>query len=432
MSYKGEANMNIWLIKEGEPLPCDDNPRLMRMGLLAEELVKQDHDVTWWSSTFEHGRKRERFDKDTELKIFDDNGLLILLKTPVTYKKNTSVSRIIYHDLLGRKFIKKAMLMEKPDIIFCAFPTIHFASAAIKYGKKMNVPVILDVRDLWPDIFERALPSKLKFAGPLVLYPLHAKTNNAFRNAYGITGIIPSHLDWGITKASRERTDRDKYIYIGYKRTILSEEDRKLGKNYWESMDVNSDTWNICFFGTMSSMTMDISTLIKAFKNINLEYPKMRLILCGSGDALEMYKNEATGCSNVIFPGWIDKKQIQSLMEISKVGVYPFHNLPDFINSLTNKMIEYFSAGLPVLSTLRGFSKKYIESHEVGIVYEEGSIESCSNAILDLYHNESKRLKMSSNAKNRFFIDFESTSINNKFIKYFEYIIGGYQKRHRK
>ena len=30
------------------------------------------------------------------------------------------------------------------------------------------------------------------------------KTKNAFRNAYGITAIIPSHLHWGINKASRK------------------------------------------------------------------------------------------------------------------------------------------------------------------------------------------------------------------------------------
>jgi glycosyltransferase involved in cell wall biosynthesis len=421
--------VNIWLLKEGEPLPCDENPRLMRMGLLAEELVKQNHNVIWWSSTFEHGIKKERFQDDAEIELFDNNGLLMLLKTPITYKKNTSISRIIYHNILARKFYKKAMLMKKPDIIFCAFPTIHFASEAVKYGKKMNVPVILDVRDLWPDIFERALPSMLKFASPLALSPLFMKTKNAFRNAYGITAIIPSHLHWGINKASRKISNRDKCIYIGYKRTILNREDRIKEKDYWASMGLSDKTWNICFFGTMSSMTMDISTLIKSFTNVSSKHPEMRLILCGSGDALEMYKNEAANNPKIIFPGWVNKNQIQSLMEISKVGVYPFHNLPDFINSLTNKMIEYFSASLPVLSTLRGFSREYIQTHNVGLVYEEGSIESCSDAILSLYHNEDIRLEMSSNAKKRYEIDFESSRINNAFINYFEFIIDDYKNK---
>ena len=98
--------MNIWLLKEGEPLPCDENPRLMRMGLLAEELVKQNHNVIWWSSTFEHGIKKERFQDDAEIELFDNNGLLMLLKTPITYK-NTSISRIIYHNILARKFYKR-------------------------------------------------------------------------------------------------------------------------------------------------------------------------------------------------------------------------------------------------------------------------------------------------------------------------------------
>ena len=44
-----KKKLNIWLIKEGEALPVDDKPRLMRTGSLAKYLSEQGHIVTWWS-----------------------------------------------------------------------------------------------------------------------------------------------------------------------------------------------------------------------------------------------------------------------------------------------------------------------------------------------------------------------------------------------
>ena len=54
------ARKRIWLLQDGEPLPTDDNPRLMRTGTLAERLVEAGFDVTWWASSFQHSTKRYR------------------------------------------------------------------------------------------------------------------------------------------------------------------------------------------------------------------------------------------------------------------------------------------------------------------------------------------------------------------------------------
>jgi glycosyltransferase involved in cell wall biosynthesis len=415
--------MKIWLIKEGEPLPCDTNPRLMRMGLLAKDLVCKGHEVVWWSSTFSHALKQHRFFTDTILPCFQSNNKLVLLYSKIIYQRNTSISRILYHEMLARKFQKAAACYDKPDLIYCSFPTIQFAVKAIKYGKRYNVPVILDVRDLWPDIFKRAIPNKVKFLSPLFLLPFKLLTNYSFRNAAGITAIIPSHLEWGLEKASRTSSIHDRCFYIGYEKFLLSKEEQDSAEQFWESRGISRNKWNICFFGTFSAYTMDISTLISAMKILEVTNPEIRLILCGTGDAMSLYKEQASGHKNIIIPGWVDKNKIQSLMDMSKVGVYPFHNLPDFINSMTNKMIEYFSSGLPVLSTLKGFSKKYIEEHSLGLVYEEGSQSSFIDAVIKLYNDEDLRTKMSKNALKRYYIDFDSKVINSEIMGYFQEFI---------
>ena len=55
--------MRIWLVIAYEPLPkVHGNVRLLRYGMLANNLSAQGHRVTWWTSNFDHVRKRHRFE----------------------------------------------------------------------------------------------------------------------------------------------------------------------------------------------------------------------------------------------------------------------------------------------------------------------------------------------------------------------------------
>lgn len=414
--------MKIWLIKEGEPLPCDDSPRLMRMGLLAQYLCANGHDVTWWSSSFEHGKKKDRTDNTEVLNMFE-TGKLVLLYSKIVYKKNISPSRLIYHKIIANKFLELACNKEKPDLIFCAFPTIDFAEAAIKYGKKFQVPVVIDVRDLWPDIFVRAFPKPLRFLSRPSLAVLQKKTRWILKNATSITAINPSHLSWALTKISKDKSYFDRSIFIGYQKATLNEQDRFDAECFWDKLGITNETWNICYIGTMSPMTLDMETVINGFKQLSSEYPKMRLILCGQGDGLDLYKKIAGDNECILFPGWVDKKQITTLLERCKIGLYPFHNLPDFINSFTNKIIEYFSGSVPVASCLTGYSKVFISDNNVGYLYQEGDIDSFIGILKTAYSDNKERKTKSVNALNCYKNMFTDEISNRQFIELFNDII---------
>lgn len=420
--------MKVWILKEGEPLPCDDNPRLMRMGMLAEYLAEKGHQVVWWSTTFIHGSKTYRCREQRELDI-RENEKLVLLHSKVCYQKNVSLSRIRYHRILAKEFAKNTVRFEKPDIILCSYPTVQFAKEALKYGKKHNVPVILDARDLWPDIFTRAFPAKLEWLGKIGILPLQIQAKRAFRRADAITGVVPSILEWGLRKAGRPANGYDRVIFIGYKPDQWENDaQRDEAMAEWRKYDVTPDTWNICFFGTMSNASVDMETCIQAVKEMSKEYPDIRLVLGGAGDGLERYKKKADGNKSIVFPGWLGKKQIQSMLELSKAGIYPVHNLMDCKDTFSNKLIGYMAGGLPVLSSLTGFSKTYIEKYDIGLTYEEGNPDSCRKAIEALYYHEQDRAVKAKNSYERFQKDFHSEIVNRQFEELMEELCGGRDK----
>ena len=59
--------MRIWLVQRAESTPHDDggDRRLMRIGILANILRSNGHEVIWWTSSFDHIGKRKRFHHST-------------------------------------------------------------------------------------------------------------------------------------------------------------------------------------------------------------------------------------------------------------------------------------------------------------------------------------------------------------------------------
>ncbi|NBH72555.1 glycosyltransferase [Clostridiaceae bacterium] len=401
----------------------------MRMGLLAESLSQNGHNVVWWSSTFIHGSKDYYSNCYKKIQI-SGHEKLILLHSQVSYKKNISLQRLIYHHNLGIEFRKHCEEEEQPDIILCSYPIVQFCIEAEHYAKKNNIPLIVDVRDLWPDIFVRAFPQNMHKIVRMGLFPLDIQANYVMKRADAIIGVVPSMVQWGLQRAHRKKTRMDQVIYIGSTSNLAdNQEELKLALEKWNLLGVNKSTWNLCFVGTLSSNSLDLSTCIEAAKGISKEYPDFRLIICGDGDGRENYKKLAANSKNIIFAGWCDKYQIQSLFSIGNAGLYPYKNWDDFKNAFGNKIVKYMSGGLPVVSSLTGFSKKYIEKYRIGLVYREKDQNSLKKVIKSLIVNPEKSKSMGVKAKKCFNKDFDVLVINNKFEKLMSEIIERVEKR---
>lgn len=414
---ENKQRLKIWLIKEGEDLPIFAKPRLMRVGMLADYLSAQGHEVIWWSSSFNHGTKQYYCNGTKEHQV-NDNETIVLLHSRVSYKKNISISRVRYHQLLAKEFKKQAKKKKRPDIILCAWPTSQFAAAAVKYGHKNDVPVILDVRDFWPDIFVRAFPKKMQKVADLALFPLKFAAKRTFSKATGIVGVNISAMEWGCRYARRKPGQNDKSIFIGNKKTTLSEEVFKRNIRWWHDLNVTNDTWNLCFFSNLSKMGIDLDTVIRAVTKLSNEYPDIKLVVGGKGDAEEYYKSVAADSRNIVFAGWLSGDEMDSLMQISKCGVYCLSNTEDFINTFSNKAVQYLSSGLPILNSLVGFAKQILSENQMGLTYLEGNVDSCVKAIKLLYKKEDMRHKMSQNAFEYFKTNFDAIVVNEQFEDY--------------
>lgn len=409
--------MKVWIVCEGEKISIQEKVQYDRMGILADYLSANGHDVVWWSSSFDHGSKKHLTNK-TRVYTMNEKEKLILLYSPIDYKKNVSVFRIAYHEILAQRFKRLNEKIKQPDIIICSWPTQQFARECVRYGKKHSIPVIIDIRDEWPDYFLRVFPAWAKIVGKMAIFPLRVSAARTLREASAITGVIPATVQWGLRLAKREAVVLDRPIYIGkYKvekdNTIYEDEIK-----WWEKLGVTRDTWNLCLVGTLSDQG-DYETLICAAKKIALRNTSFKLVIAGDGDEKKRLEELAKDCPQIVFAGWINKNKINSLMEMSKVGAFSYKNTNGFRDSVSNKIVQYLSAGLPVISSLEGLSKQLLGKYHAGITYEEGNADDCARAIEYMMSHERERIEMGKNALKLFDENFDAVVVNKQFEELF-------------
>lgn len=387
--------MNIWVLATGEPFPSDgDSPRMLRAGILVDMMANSGICVTWWNSDFDHTRKISR-SNDTKQKYLKYKFNSRLLKGR-PYHSNVSIARIINHKEVARDFSLKAPNELPPDIIFAAYPTIELCEAALAYARPRGIPVVVDIRDLWPDIFINLLPRWASWVARILLFFMFRSSRRVCAHATAITGITDSFVNWGVERAGRLRLDWDKAYPLAYRIQEPIGSSFEAGRAYWDEIGLFKGSPIVCFFGTLGRQ-FDIPCLIEAAR-ILADTP-FQIVICGTGDRLADYRQLASGLSKVYFPGWVDGPCIQALMERSLGGLAPYYNELSFNMSLPNKAIEYLAGGLPVISTLRGDLEALLRVNECGITTPSGNPQALANAIMKLLTDNVMREKMARNAR---------------------------------
>ena len=360
--------VKIWLINEGENLPGDDNnPRLQRMGLLAYEVAKlEGTEVVWWQSTFNHYQKKFRCHEDKTVQL-KDNLKLIMLHS-YGYSKNVSLRRLAHEWKTARQFYKQAGHHELPDVMVSAMPTVAQAHYVVKFAKKHHIPVIVDLRDLNPDVFVAPFSGLTKRLVSLGIKPLQWMLAGALKHADGLVGTTEPYLNWGLNYARRERSDNDRVFFVSYSDGgVVSNLDRD---SKWAKYQ-GYEGIVCCYFGQFGKL-MDFDTVIDAAELCQKNGVKALFLLCGAGETLQHCRDRVKEreLTNVELPGWVNKTDIADIGYVSDAGLMAYQNDDNFNMQMPNKFSEYLSLGLAILLQPTGVMEKVIADNQCGIRYD--------------------------------------------------------------
>jgi len=332
--------MNVWIVNPYGTLPSE-GWREYRSSMLARALVKRGHHPTWFLSNFEHRSKSFRQDQRLDPAL---PGVTIHCLPARPYQRNISFSRIRYEQSFGKAFQKAVQDMPKPDCIVLAEPCLFFGEPVRRYARENAIPLVVDILDLWPEMFALALPNTFRPAARTLFAPLYARRSRLFREATGIVGCTASYSN----VARKVSCGPVETFYLGVDVDDVQQSMHDIPVN----LRLPAFDGLTCVYAGTLGEAYDIPCLAAAVTML----PKsaaVRIVVAGAGPERTRLEQLALVHPNtLIFLGEIAPHQLGAIYAQAQIGLCSY--AVGSTVEMPVKLFDYLAAGLAVITSLEG------------------------------------------------------------------------------
>ena len=386
---------------------------------LANALVEAGHKVVLWSSAFYHQEKQHR--SRSAQRIIVSPQLEIRLIPSSGYVRNIGLGRLWDHAVLARNLGQQLKQeTQLPDVAFIGYPPIEVAAIITHWLSVRRVPIMLDIKDQWPNLFVDVFPEFMRPLSRIAFAPYFYLAKRAMREATGLSAMAEGFLAWAVDFTGRQRNDMDRVVPLTTPSGQITAVELESARNWWNNQGIVADDRpRVCFVGS-HSQAFDIEPIYQAAKHFSSNGNQCDFIICGNGEYSAGWRSLMAALTNVHFPGRVDRAQIKTLAERSHAAMTPYRNIDSFSKSLPNKVIDALSLGLPILSPLQGEVANLIVNHGVGLRYGTDSGKSLIQCIEMLMANPELRQQISVNALNLYQKNFSFEVVYGGLVKHLE------------
>lgn len=388
--------LKIWLNKETE-LIIDSrikDQRLFRLSELAMSLEKNDHRVSMFFSSFDHFKKQHRNSVNKPNSSIANH----VIKT-IGYKSHVSIQRALSHYIYATRLNKLIKKLDSPDVVVVSIPNIDSAFVLANYCKSKNIPYIVDVRDLWPDILNISSRGVKRIVLIPYYYFLEYKLVQILMGATSVVATSPNYIDWAKTKVPKKNFFQSEVIYLGAKYTLGNK------------VQTLNEKISIVFAGTINRQ-FDFDKVFIAAEKL-LPHQDIEFIIIGDGDFYSYLVDKSKKLRNVRLTGWLNGVELSNTLSQGFLGLLPYEENVNFTGNVTNKFSEYLSYGLPQLVGVSGIMAELAEQHNVGLYYHDGN--ELANQIISLIQDQNRYNQMVENSRSLFEREFKFDVVNEKY-----------------
>lgn len=362
-------------------------------------LLREKYEIKLITSNFCHGTKKYRIDK----KLKD----IILLNEP-KYEKNICLKRFYSHYIFSKN-VKKYLenLQEKPDIIYCAVPSLDVAYEVGKYTKKNNIKFIIDIQDLWPEAFQMVF--KVPIISNIIFYPFKKKANKIYSMADYIIAVSETYLERG----KKENICEGETIYLGTEKSLIDNIKKiDLAKE-------EEEIW-IAYIGTLGS-SYNLNIIIEAISELDSNFKeKVVFQVMGDGPLRKSFEKFAKEKQiKAKFWGNLEYQYMIGVLKNCDIAVNPIKK--NSAGSIINKVGDYAGVGLPVINTQE--NKEYrdlVEKYNIGFNSSNDDVDEIVKKIEKLINDKKMKKIMGKNNRRLFEEKFDRGQIYRNIFKLIE------------
>jgi len=347
-------------------------PNISGYSLRSDAIIRHQREIGITTSQLTSQRYQdfEAMEEDVDGVVYQRTSLSTSLLAKIPF------FNYLHHINYLAKRIEKAVLADKPDVIQTHSPMFN-ALAAVKVGKKYNIPVTYEVRALWEDA---AVDTGKTKEGSLKYKLIKSIEQKAFEEVDAVSCICQGLKD---DILARDIPD-DKVFVTPNAVDInnfqpLTERDSELN----EQLNLQ-DKKVIAFIGTFFKYE-GLHYAVEAMAQIAKQRDDIHLLLVGAGNELDNLKtqvNELSLEAHVTFVGRVPFDQVSRYYSLADLLVFPRESirLTELVTPL--KPLESMAQMKPVLASDIGGHKELIDDGQTGFLFEADNTQALADKIM--------------------------------------------------
>jgi glycosyltransferase involved in cell wall biosynthesis len=354
-----------------------------RFWYIADMLADKNHKVEVVTTQFSHRTKKHRHVKEQQMNQIKYKLTMLHEKG---YLRNVSLRRFYSHYIFGSSLKSYLKKRKKPDIIYCAVPSLDAAYVAAQYAKENKIRFTIDIQDLWPEAFKMVF--NMPFVSDLLFYPMNKKANYIYRTADEIIAVSETYKNRALTVNNK---CKGLSVFLGTDLVYFDKCSQEILVNKPED-----EIW-LTYIGTLGH-SYDINFIIDALSNLKDQgISNIKFVVMGDGPLKSRFEEYAKVKKiHAEFTGRLNYEEMVGILKSCDIAVNPIRS--NSAGSIINKVGDYAAAGLPVLNTQE--SQEYqdlISNYNAGINCENGDLDNLAESLLTLYSDSKLRKKLGEN-----------------------------------
>ncbi|TCP29998.1 hypothetical protein EV207_10792 [Scopulibacillus darangshiensis] len=300
------------------------------------------------------------------------------------YTHNMFKRLLLYLEVTLRFFLILLKLEKKFDFIFVSSPPIFMGIAGLFAKRRFKVPLILDVRDLWPE--------SLHGVGVFTYGPL-------LRIAYLLEEKLYKHADHIIINSDSFRSyilskgvSPDK---ISFMPNSLTE--RELAFSPDSELHPNDTRVSVVYTGNIG-LAQDLQKFVCVAENLK-DRKDIQFKIIGYGyrkpDIVKQIEEKKLSNIAIYHP----KNREDTMLEVGKsdIAYVSLSEKSVFQTVLPGKMIDYMCMAKPVVGDVSGYCSGIIRHADCGYVAENRDVEQLTRHIETLSNDRLLRERLGGN-----------------------------------
>lgn len=351
-----------------------------RLQGLAHWLVKWDHKVTVLTGfpNYPSGKISSNYRYKLQANEWFD-GVNIVRTWVFATSHHSSIKRLLnYISFVVSSIITGLTLRKKYNVILVSSPPLFIGIAGIILGKIFNVPFVLDLRDLWPDV---AIEAGVFSEKSLAMKWSRGLANYIYHRAAHLTPVTESKLkrlySIGIQKERMTVVENG----VDFDRLEISSK-----YNWRKEMGITAK-FVVTYTGLIGiaqgiGIAVDAAELIK-------HNPDIHFVIVGDGVEREVLieRVKQLQLTNITFLHRQSREIIPSIMAASDVALVPLVSgaLRDAVPS---KLLEAWACQKAVILAAEGEAAELVRKSGGGVVISPGKPDELAKAITLLSQNQ--------------------------------------------